>query len=80
MKTFRRIIKGCGNLPDMGEHPGTAWLIIFILMGGMAGAGRGGLIGFFGGCVFIAVFMVPIYLIGAHDRSVEQERMNDRRD
>jgi len=80
LKTVHRIIKGCGNLPDMGDHPGTGFLFIFILMGGIAGVDRGGWKGFVGGCVFIAVFMVPIYLIGAHDRAVEQERMNDRRD
>jgi hypothetical protein len=79
MKTIRRIIKGCGYLPDMGEHPGTVWLIMFVLMGGMAGAERGGWKGFIGGCLFISVFMVPLYLSGAHGRAVDQERMDEKK-
>lgn len=59
MTWIRRIIRGCT------DHPGTDVLVAFLLMGGLAGA-KGGISGFFGGVIIMAVFIVPIY--GALER------------
>ncbi len=61
-------IRGCGRLPSGGEHPGTAFLCLLTVMGGIAGA-RGGWKGaLMGAGVMLAVFG-PIYLSGAYSRS-----------
>ena len=42
MKAIRQIIRGCTNLPYVGEHPGKFMMVLFMFMGGMAGGGKGG--------------------------------------
>lgn len=66
---IRSIIRGCGTLPHVGEHPGTAWLIVFILMGALAGAGRGSWRGAVGGAIIMAIFLLPVYFYGAYERA-----------
>lgn len=73
MYTLRQIIRGCGILPHVGEHPGTGWLIVFIMMGAFAGRG-GGIWGVLGGALFMAVFMGSIYLYGAYCRAEDSDR------
>lgn len=72
MNWLRQVIRGCGTLPHVGEHPGTGMLLIFILMGAAAGA-NGGLRGCIGGAAFMALFMVPIYLWGAFERAQDSD-------
>ena len=72
MTVIKQIIRGCGYLPGVGEHPGTMWMVAFILMGGMAGVMNKNfdiLIGIVGGMVFMGIFIIPIYLYGAYDRA-----------
>lgn len=71
-RIIRQIIRGCGDLPYVGDHPGTIWIIAFIFMGGMAGA-SGGLWGFLGGAVFSAIFFGPLYLYGAYERAKDSD-------
>jgi hypothetical protein len=59
---LKHIRRGCGNLPICGEHPGTPFLIIMILIGLLTA-------GFFG-ALAMSGFFVPIYLVGAYNRSV----------
>ena len=68
IKFCKDVIQGAGNLPGMGEHPGTVILIGFILMGGIAGL-KGGILGFVIGSLVMAVFMLPIWIIGCRDRA-----------
>jgi len=67
MATLRYIIRGCGYLDGYGEHPGTPFLIAMVVMGFVAGAQRGLLVGLIGAGVMLAVFG-SMYLCGAHDR------------
>lgn len=67
-RAIRQMIRGCGELPYVGEHPGTEVLFIFLLMGALAGA-KGGWFGVLGGFLIMALFMVPMYLWGAYDRA-----------
>jgi hypothetical protein len=67
-KIFTQIIRGCGDLPYVGEHPGTPVMILMMLAGGGAGI-KGGMSGFLAGICFMAVFILPIYLYGAWDRA-----------
>jgi len=72
IRIIKQIIRGCGYLPGVGEHPGTMWLIVFILMGGMAGAMNQNynvLNGIVGGSIFMGIFILPFYLYGAYDRA-----------
>jgi hypothetical protein len=38
MNVLRYIIRGCGDLPHVGRHPGTEMVLGFIAMGALAGA------------------------------------------
>lgn len=78
MKVIQQIIRGCGNLPHVGEHPGTLTLIFFVFLGCMAGAGKDEW-GFAIGGAIMAAFMVPIYLFGAYERAEESDRIANRR-
>jgi hypothetical protein len=65
---LKQIMRGCGMLPHVGEHPGTLLLFIFILMGAAAGV-KGGWAGALGGASIMAIVFVPMYLYGAYDRA-----------
>lgn len=73
MKAIRHIIRGCGNLPHVGEHPGTLMIVAFLVMGALSGA-NGGWQGALFGAGVMAVVFVPMYLYGAYMRSVESEQ------
>ncbi len=73
MAVIRHVIRGCGTLPRCGSHPGTATLVLFVVMGGIAGVERAGWRGFlFGSLVMLGVFG-PTYLYGAYSRSKEDQ-------
>ena len=78
MKLLRDIIQGAGYLEDYGHHPGTDIMIVFILMGGLAGAARGGLWGFIGGCALLAVFFVPLWCVGCVNRARSYQEYKKR--
>ena len=65
VQTFR----GCTDLPHVGKHPGNAMLALFVLMGGVAGIGKGGLVGFIGGAGIMLLGIGPFYLYGAFSRA-----------
>ena len=74
IKTIRRTIKGMGYLDSCGDHPGTALLIAFILMGGIAGLNKSNdMMGFAKGAGFMSILIGPLYLNGCHDRAVIDE-------
>lgn len=74
IKTIRRTIKGMGYLDSCGDHPGTALLIAFLLMGGIAGLNQSNdMIGFAKGAGFMSILIGPLYLNGCHDRAVIDE-------
>lgn len=72
---FRHLVRGCGTLPHCGEHPGTMWLVMFALMGAMAGA-KGGLVGVLGGAGIMLAVFGTVYLVGAYDRSKTDEHVD----
>lgn len=74
MKAIKQMIRGCRTLPNVGAHPGTDWLLMFLAMGALAGA-RGGLYGALGGAAFMAVFIAPMYLAGAYRRANDSDRL-----
>lgn len=68
-KILRQICRGCGDLPYVGSHPGTFWLIMFIIMGMVAGRRFGFLV--------MTIFCLPIYLYGAYERAEFSDYRND---
>lgn len=74
MKAIQHMIRGCGYLEHCGDHPGTSFLVICVLMGVCVGASRGGWVGALGGALFMGAFIVPLYLWGAYERSVLNEK------
>lgn len=76
IKLFKDIVQGAGYLEGYGDHPGTDFMIIMILMGGLAGAGRGGLSGFVGGCLIMALVIVPAWCVGCVGRARSYQREN----
>jgi hypothetical protein len=63
MNVMRHIVRGCGELPQCGEHPGTMPLLLLIAIGFSAAGVRGG--------IAMTVATLPVYLWGAYSRSVE---------
>lgn len=74
MRLIRQTIRGCRTLPHVGEHPGTAPLVICLLLGAWAGA-NGGIYGCLRGVTIMGLFVVPCYLFGAYGRAQESDRM-----
>jgi len=62
-------IQGCGYLPGYGYHPGSKFLVFFIILGALAGSSRenGTIIG---GMIIVLLFG-PLYLVGAYLRAKE---------
>ena len=71
---IRHTLRGCGNLHTCGEHPGTVMLFTFILMGALAAGGHGGWKGSIFGAGMMSLFIAPLYLYGAYERSVIDEK------
>ncbi len=78
MQFFKHIINGCKDLPGYGPHPGTAVLLIVILVGGLAGVDKGGWAGFIGGAAFSCIMTMPLYLHGAYSRGKLYEQSKVR--
>ena len=84
MTLINKIIRGCGNLPHVGPHPGTETLFLFCALGGVDGAKFGWVGALFGFTATLACFG-PIYLWGAYDRAelsdtCEAEKRGERHD
>jgi uncharacterized membrane protein len=79
MRLLRQVLRGCGDLPGVGPHPGSFYLVAFILMGALAGAR--GHVGPLAGALIMAAVVVPLYLLGAYERAEESDRLEwpDRR-
>jgi hypothetical protein len=60
---MHHIIRGCGELPTFGQHPGTG-IVLILLIAMTAAAGWHGLLI---GCIFY----LPMYFWGAYHRSME---------
>lgn len=69
-------LRGMGNLPHVGNHPGTSFMILLLALGATAGFQSGGWKGaaFIGLAVPLSIF--PIYAWGAYDRA----RISDTHD
>lgn len=74
MKLLKDIIQGAGYLEGYGNHPGTDMLLIFTLMGALAGAPRGGWTGALGGALAMIVFMGPLWCMGCVGRARDYQR------
>jgi len=72
IQAIKQAIRGCGTLPHVGPHPGTFWLVVFVLMGALAGAkgGWGGALT--GGLVMLSAYG-PIFLLGAYERAKDSD-------
>jgi len=66
---YVQCVRGCCELPHVGGHPGTAWVLFMILACGIAGVERGGVNGFIGGALVGAAFLLPFYLAGSYSRA-----------
>jgi hypothetical protein len=71
---FKHIVRGCGTLPHCGEHPGMIPLFCCTLLGAAVGAQKGWATALGGAGIMFLIFG-SVYLCGAYDRSVMEERM-----
>ena len=71
-------IRGCGTMPYVGDHPGTEFLFLFLFIGAVAGA-KGGWYGALVGFLIMALFMLPIYLLGAAGRAKLSDELVQKR-
>jgi hypothetical protein len=67
MAVLRAVIRGCGDVPGYGPHPGAPVLLMLVIMGFVAGLARGFLGALIGAAVMAVLFGVP-FLFGAYDR------------
>lgn len=73
---FRQMIRGCGNLPHVGEHPGTGFVFALAILGALAGADRGLWYQELAGAAIMTAFVLPCYLAGAYARALESDRIS----
>lgn len=73
---FRQMIRGCGNLPHVGQHPGTGFVFALVFLGVIAGMEHGLWRGSLVGAAIVAVFVLPCYLAGAYARALESDRIS----
>lgn len=74
IKTIRQICRGCTTLPHVGPHPGTPTLLIFQLLGALAGLDRG-IDHVIVSLLFVNLFVLPLHLWGAYERAEESDRL-----
>jgi threonine/homoserine efflux transporter RhtA len=74
LKIIKQIKRGCGTLPYYGEHPGTMVCILLILVGAVAGA-QDGLKPALVGMLITAVFVLPMYFMGAYYRAKDSDEL-----
>lgn len=72
MRIIKQIIRGCGTLPHVGEHPGSGLVLMLLLAGACAGYKGEWLGALFGAGVMAAVF-VPMYFYGAYCRAQDSD-------
>jgi hypothetical protein len=60
---LHHIVRGCGELPTFGHHPGTPIVIMFIIAFTIATGWHGLLVS--------CLLFLPIYLWGAYHRSID---------
>ena len=65
----KQIWRGCGWMPHVGEHPGTGMCVGLTITTGLAGAQKGGFIGFAVAATAGTLIYVPFYLYGAYSRA-----------
>lgn len=75
---IRQCIRGTQNLPGVGEHPGTLWIIVWPLGGAVAGFEHGVTGAAVGVLVFLCLFG-PLYLYGAYERAQLSDQIVQRR-
>ena len=78
MSIIHRIVRGARYSEEYGDHPGTAIVLFFIFIGGIAGLARGPL-GILFGAGAMALFFVPIWLWGCYERGKDLEKLRMRR-
>jgi hypothetical protein len=76
MKVIRQIIRGCGTLPHVGSHPGTAILVMFVVFGPLCVTSAGPAAMAMDAGLMILMFG-PIYLWGAYDRAWISDKISD---
>lgn len=60
--------KGTRDLEGYGHHPGNTFVLVFLSMAAIVGLKEGGLAAAPLAAGFAAIFIIPIWLIGAHGR------------
>ena len=65
----RQALRGSTNLPHVGHHPGTAFVIGMIVITAIAGGNAGGVIGAMLGALSGLVLVGSIYAIGGASRA-----------
>lgn len=68
MRILRQILRGCGTLPHVGEHPGTLHLAALLCAGALGGLNEGWA-GAASCAAIVALAIGPLYLYGAYDRA-----------
>jgi hypothetical protein len=77
MNTLRQVIRGCGYLPHVGEHPGTIPLVVLTVMI-TAAVGVFGPIGIAAGFIISVAFNGALYLRGAYERAELSDSIEKR--
>jgi hypothetical protein len=80
LQILRHILKGSRYHPTVGSHPGTPILIFFCLLGSIAATSDefSWLRALLGALGMLIVFG-PIWLVGAYERSLYVEGLNNKK-
>ena len=78
MNIIKKIYRGAGYLEGFGNHPGTGFMLLYIVVAGIVGAGSGSLWGFIGGSIMGALPIIPMWMYGCVSRYDAYERCQQR--
>jgi hypothetical protein len=73
-----QIARGCTDLPHVGVHPGTSFVVCMVLITGFAGFKNGGALGFLIASIGAAIAFGSFYAIGAWSRAELSDRISRR--
>ena len=77
-RIMKQCLRGCGWLPQVGDHPGTGMCVGLVLVTGLAGAQGGGLVGFVIASLAALLIYGSMYFYGAYSRAQLSDALERR--
>ena len=77
MKLLKDIRQGAGYLEGFGDHPGTGFMVVSVIAGGVLGARDAGWYGLLGGVALMFCTVGAAWMAGCVGRAREYQRREE---